>query len=337
MHLHKDVNIFDIAKIANVGTSTVSRVINDHPNVSAKTREHVLNVIKEHGYIPNNSARNLSATSSNAIVVIVSGVNNPLFARMLFIIQTILAKNQYSMILHNHILGVDEDIMDISLSLYKEKRPKGILFLGGYFDENHQKLGLLEVPVVMATATIHAECDRSLFSSFTIDDEREAFRVANSIINSGHKRIGMIGNIELRANGFNKALQAHGLSAETISIDNEVAFSYESGYVAAKKLLESGSYSCIFCHSDILAIGAMKAIHEKGLRIPDDISIIGFDGIEASEYTNPTLATVNQPSDEIARRSVSALLNTIITEEHYGHLVLPAKFVNGESFRALEE
>ena len=333
--LHKDVNIFDVARLANVGTSTVSRVINNHPNVSAKTRNHVLRVIKEHGYIPNNSARNLPSTSNKAIVVIVSGIGNPLFARMLSIIQAVLAKNQYAMILQNHVIGVDEDIIDTALSLNKEKRPKGILFLGGYFDENPSKLAMLDVPVVMATTTIRTGYDRSLYSSFSIDDELETFYVTEYVVKNGHKNIGAIGNFDLRAKGLNKALRSYGLSAEEISVDGEYAISYETGYKAAQKLLETGSYTCIMCYSDILAIGAMKAIREKGLNIPADVSIIGFDGIEACEYVNPTLATVKQPMDEIARRCVSVLLDIIDTGENYGHIIFPATFVQGESFRPL--
>lgn len=333
MQRDRDVNIFDIAKLAGVGTSTVSRVLNGHPNVSEKTRARVQQAIKEYTYIPNNSARNLSRTSSRAVGVVVSGVTNPFFSRMISVIQSELVKNQYAMILQNHNPDSKTDIADTALSLFKEKRPMGLLFLGGNFDHNHQKLRSIDTPVALATTTIHSECERSWYSSVTIDDEHEVFEIASYIFKNGHKRVAIIGSHGLRARGFDQAMRVFGLNATKVNIEHEPAFSFKTGYLAAKKLLEIGSYTCVFCYSDILAIGALKAIRESGLNIPNDISVLGFDGIELSEYTNPALTTVKQPSDDIARQSVSTLLSTINTGAPCAHIILPTTLVEGESFR----
>lgn len=331
-----NVNIFDIAKLAGVSTSTVSRVLNGHGDVSAKTRKRVQQAIDETSYIPNNSARSLSCISSHSVVVVASGVTNPFFSRMISIIQAELDKAKYTMILQNYDSLVEDDIVDTAISLYKEKRPKGMLFLGGDFEKSHQRLKQVDVPIVLATSTIHASVEREWFSSITIDDEGECANIASYICDNGHKRIGIIGTHGLRSKGFCNVLRERGIHFTEVELEFDNAFSYKAGYQAARKVLERGSYSCIFCFSDILAIGAIKAIHKEGLKVPEDISVIGFDGIEISEYVTPMITTAKQPTDEIAYKSVAALLDTIQNGKPPIHLVLPAVFTSGESFRPIK-
>ncbi|MCL2084317.1 MAG: LacI family transcriptional regulator [Oscillospiraceae bacterium] len=330
--MQENVNIYDIAKYSGVSTSTVSRVLNGHRDVSLKTRALVLQTIKDYAYIPNNSARNLPCSSTKAVGVVVAGVTNPFFAYMISIIQTELKKNSYMTILQNHDPKSDADIVDTAVGLYKEKRPEGLLFLGGDFERKHQMLRLVKIPIVLVTTTIRAECERSWFSSITVDDEREAFNIANYICSKGHKRIAVIGNHLLRKKGLDDALRERGISAAEIRIEYGVAFSYEAGYLAAKRLLESGSYTCILCFTDILAIGAMKAIREKGLDIPGDISVIGFDGIEIGEYVSPMLTTVKQPAEGMARQSVSVLFGAMQYDAPHMHMVMPTTLIEGGSF-----
>jgi LacI family transcriptional regulator len=340
--LQRNVNIYDIAKLANVSISTVSRVLNGRSDVSPVTRKRVQQIIKDNIYIPNNSARSLSRTVSRAVAVVVNGITNPFFAQMLSVIQAELEKEQFSMILQNHDSCDNFDVMDTAISVYKEKRPRGMLFLGGFFEESHESLQLIKVPVVLATTAIHADCDRSKFSSITIDDAREAYNITSYICRNGHKRIAVIGHhpragtiSEQRSRGFDKAMRDYGLNATEARLQHEGEFSFEAGYLAAKKLLAVGSYTCIFCFSDVLAIGAMKAIRENGLNIPDDISVVGFDGIQVGEYISPMLTTIKQPADEIARQSVLGLLGSIHTGEPYGHFIMPTTLVEGGSFRPL--
>jgi len=334
--MNDSVNIFDIAKIAGVSTSTVSRVLNGHGDVSVKTRKRVQQAIDETSYIPNNSVRSLSRISSHCVVVIVSDVTNPFFSRMISLIQAELDKARYAMILQNYDPVSDDDIVDTAISLYKEKRPKGIIILGGDFEKSHQRLRQIDVPIVLATSTIHASTERSWFSSITIDDELESANIASYICDNGHKRIGVIGTHILRSKGFCNVLRERDISFVEADLEFENVFTYRAGCRAAREILESGNTcSCIFCFSDILAIGAIKAIREKGLSIPEDISAIGFDGIEISEYVNPMLTTVKQPIDEIARTSVMALLDTIQNGKPPVHLVLPAALIEGESFRPI--
>jgi LacI family transcriptional regulator len=330
-----NISILDIAKIAGVSKSTVSRVLNGQHEVSANTRERVQTAIRKNTYIPNNSARNLSSNSTQTIVTVVSGITNPVFARMIPVIQTELEKKQYTMILHDH--DPELDVVDVAISLYKEKRPKGLLFLGGKFENGRERLRRLNTPIMLVTRTIYSETDRSWFSSIMVDDELEGYKIGQYICGSGHKQIATIGISHRRIQGFERALNEHGLSAAKMRMVRDIPFSLETGYLTAKKLLETGSYSCIFCFSDTIAIGAIKAIREKGFSIPGDISVVGFDGIEMGEYTYPTLASVRQPVDKLAKQGVSALFGMIDSDEPNTHVILPAAFKEGGSFRSLVE
>jgi LacI family transcriptional regulator len=115
-------------------------------------------------------------------------------------------------------------------------------------------------------------------------------------------------------------------------LDYDKAYLFQTGYKAAKKLLETGKHTCFLCLSDVLAIGAMKAVHEKGLRVPQDISIVGFDGIENGAYTNPTLTTFVQPFEEMADKSVTTLLGLISGECEHRHFILNTTLERGKSF-----
>ena len=348
MHKNRSVNIFDIARLSGVSTSTVSRVLNNHGGVSVKTRSRVEKAIKDSMYIPNNSARNLSRHDTRTVVVIVNGITNPFFTQMFSVIQKELEKERFSMILQSHETEVyadcgrsknGTDIIDTAISVYKEKRPKGIMFLGGFFEEKHENLALIDVPVVLATSTVYANCDRSKFSSVTIDDEREAYHITKYICQNGHKQIAVIGHHPQsdtisgrRFRGFDKAVREYGISASEIRLHHEIEFSYEAGYNATKELLSGSSFTCVFCFSDVLAIGAMKAIRESGLRIPEDISVVGFDGISIGSYMNPILTTVKQPAHDIAYKAVTGLLNSINSGKPHSHFIVPATIVEGGSF-----
>lgn len=337
-----DVNIIDIAKLAGVSVSTVSRVLNKHPDVSPKTRQKVLDVIEKHSYIPNNSARNLKRESLKAIGVMVKGFTNPFFTRMLDVIQNELTERHYLMLLHQ--VGPEQDEVDAAISLVKEKKPRGLIFLGGSFRQRREKLALLGVPFVTATITIHKNVDRAAFSSVTIDDYAEAYAVADRICKAGHKKAAAIGFhssdmsiSRLRIDGFRQALIDNNCynGEECVAYTEE--FTMTAGYNAAKQLLERSNFTCLFCISDTLALGAIRALHEDGYHIPSDISVVGFDGIEAGRFSVPSLATVEQPGTEMAMESVRIILNRLHKDSPHAHKIFPARFVEGESFKPFDQ
>lgn len=336
----EDVNIIDIARISGVSVSTVSRVLNKHPDVSPKTRQKVLDVIEKHSYIPNNSARNLKRESITAIGIMVKGFTNLFFTHMLNVIQSELTERHYLMLLQQ--VAPEQDEVDEAISLVKEKKPRGLIFLGGSFQQRREKLALLGVPYVTATITIHKNVDRAAFSSVTIDDYAEAYAVTDRICKAGHKRVAAIGFqatdmsiSRLRIDGFRQALVDNGCYTGEECVAYAGEFSMTAGHRAARILLERDDFTCLFCISDMLALGAMRAIHEIGFSIPDDVSVVGFDGIEAGRYSIPSLATVAQPGTEMALESVRIILNRLHADSPHAHLIFPARFVEGESFKPL--
>lgn len=332
-----DLTIVDIARLAGVSVSTVSRVINRHPDVNAKTASRVRAIIEENSYVPNNSARNLKRESMKAVVVIVKGFYNPIFTSMLGIIQQELEHNNYIMILSQ--VGTNQDEVEAAISLCKEKKPRGLIFMGGNFSHTRDKLAALEVPFVMLTISMHKNVDRETFSSVTVDDRAAGYSVAKLAFENGHHKLAAIGSraddrsiSRLRIEGFREFLEEHELPNEDSQIAFAGEFSYKAGYEAAQALLKNADFSFMFCISDILAFGAMRAIHDEGLRIPEDISVLGFDGIEEGKYFIPSLATMKQPESEMAHESVRILLGHIRSGAKHKHLLFNPVFSSGESF-----
>lgn len=332
-----DITIVDIAKLAGVSVSTVSRVMNKHPDVSAKTREKVMAVIDQYSYVPNDSARNLKRESMKAVAVIVKGFSNPIFTSMLGIIQHELEQNQYMMILTQ--VDTRNDEVAAAISLCKEKKPRGVIFMGGNFSHTSDTLAMLDVPFVMLTITLQENVDRKSFSSVTVDDYSAAYDVALRAWEGGHKRMAVIAATEddtsisrLRLQGFQQALADKDLNHTEEQVAYAGVFSHAAGYNAAKTLLERTDFTCLFCISDTLAFGAIRAIHDAGLRVPEDISVVGFDGIEEGRYFIPSLATMKQPETEMAHESVRILLNHIRAGAAHKHVLFDADFYQGESF-----
>ncbi len=333
----KDLTIIDVARLAGVSVSTVSRVLNRHPDVSAKTSEKVMAVMNSHSYVPNNSARNLKRESMKAVAVVVKGFSNPIFTAMLGIVQQQLERNGYTMLLAQ--VETLEDELAAAISLCKEKKPRGLIFMGGNFSHTRDKLALLDVPFVTLTITMHSNVDRASFSSVTVDDFAAGYRVASIMLENGHTGLACIGSSasdtsisRLRIEGFGKAMREAGSALLQNHVAYAGAFSHRAGYEAARSLLQQHSFTSLFCISDILAFGAIRAIHDAGLKVPEDIAVVGFDGIDEGRYFIPSLATMKQPEAEMAHECVDILLSCIRGAAPHRHLLLEAAFQPGESF-----
>ena len=145
----EEITIKDIARICGVGVSTVSRAINNHPDINPETKEMIMRVIKENNYVPNNSARNLKRQDAKAIAVLVKGINNSFFSQMIKVLEEEIKEKSYAMVLQH--VDYDEDEVEVALKLVKEKRLRGIIFLGGYLVHSEEKLAQLHVPFILST------------------------------------------------------------------------------------------------------------------------------------------------------------------------------------------
>lgn len=343
-----EITIKDIAKQCGVGISTVSRAINNHPDINPETRKMVMRVIEENGFIPNNSARNLKRTDAKCIAVLVKGIGNPFFNNMIQIIEEETQRDKYALVLRH--VEAHEDEVDVALELEKEKRLSGIVFLGGRFTHSEEKINKINVPFIFSTigVDISDRVGRIEFSNITVDDKLESGKMTEYLLGLGHRRIAFVTERpeesigRRRIEGYREAFIKRGLAVpeELICYVQEELdhFSMENGYITTKKLLESGErVTAIYAASDSLAIGVCRAVLEAGKCIPGDISVAGYDGIELGEYYNPKLTTIKQPVEEMAKKTIRVLLDVIAGRKGHQQIVFPAELIERESTAAIKE
>lgn len=316
-------NIKDIALHCGVAISTVSRVLNNHPDVSEETREKVIRAVNELHYIPNTSARNLVRTSSDTIALLVKGVNNPFFAKLIKAIDREITLRGYTLELHHMDTSVDE--LRIGAQLTNERKLIGILFLGGRFNYSPQEMALINVPSVFCTYTnTFGTLDAGSFSSVAIDDKQAAMDAVNTLVSLGHRRIAILTDnqddksiSELRFQGYKDALAAHGIPFDPNLVACTGTFSdMHAIYEATSRLIERDhTFTAIFAIADVIAIAAIKALSDHGRRVPDDCSVVAIDGLEISEYMLPTLTTLVQPAEEMGLTCAQTIIERI---EHPG-------------------
>lgn len=277
--------------------------------------------------------------SIQTVGVLLNGIANPFLSCMLNVVQTELDKRRYTMLLQQVEQNVDE--IDAAAALVREKNPRGLIFLGGSFHQNTGKLAHLGIASVMVTGTIQKDVSRENFSSVTIDDYQAGYDLAVRIYDAGHRKIAVIGHIRadfgvsrLRIDGFTHALRERGVifGHETTAYAGE--YTMRGGYNAAVQLIQKTKVTCIFCVSDLIAIGAMRALHDCRMSVPGDVSVIGFDGIDEGRYFVPSLATVKQPDAQMALEAVDILMNRLEQEKPNEHRVCVPEFLEGESFRS---
>lgn len=337
------ITIKDIARMCGVGVTTVSRAINNHPDISEETKAMVMQVIQENHYVPNNSARNLKRSASKTIAVLIKGITNPFFTPMLQIFEQETKKQKYSYILQR--VDQNQDEIDVAIELEKEKRLKGIVFLGGYFSHSKEKLNQLTVPFVLSTIGMTAEMDRNNYSSVSVDDFQESYKMVDYLCNLGHKKIAILcAGMEdesigrLRLEGYKRALESHGIAYDKDLVwsmkETIESYSMGNGYEVTKELLQSGrEFTALYAISDSLAVGACKAILESGKRIPEDYSVAGFDGLDITFYYNPSITTIRQPVEQIAKETIRILFDLIDKKITQEQKTFPADLVIRQSTR----
>lgn len=338
----KQQTIKDIARLCGVGVSTVSRVLNNHPDVSDDVRKRVMDVIEEYGYVPNNSARNLVITSSDTIAVVVRGFSNPFFNRIIKGAEQEIYKRGYSLVLHQ--ISSDDDEILTAAMLAKEKRLCGILLLGGRFNYSPEETARLAVPYVCCTYTnTFGSLDPESYSSVAINDKKEAYDAVMRLYKMGHRRIAALvaqtddkSISELRFSGYRQALEEYGIPLDMSIVKSTGNFNMQDTYEGMKGLIESGSgFTAVFTIADAMAIAAIKALSDCGRRVPEDCSVISIDGLELSNYTVPTLTTMEQPADTIAAESTNILIDLIEGKGGNRHVVLETTLRQGNSVKEL--
>jgi LacI family transcriptional regulator len=340
------LTIRDIAKMCGVGVSTVSRAINDDPGINEQTKQRILKVIAEQKYIPNNSARNLKRTDSNTIALLVKGIDNQFFLEMLAKFEERLKELQYSFMIQP--VNTEQDDAQVAVELAKEKRLKGVIFLGGLMDTPEVTLNAMGIPYVLCTVAVNLDAPKRQCSTISINDKNGGYIATDYLCRQGHKRIAMLAGREadysvarLRLEGYRQALNEHGIRFDPELVrfmsDDIPEYSIENGYVTTKRLLESGlDFTAIYAISDVISMGAYKAIKEAGKRIPEDYSIIGFDGIDMGRFYHPSLTTVKQPTDDMVAKTIELLMKQIDGDKTSVQVIYESEILERDSVRKLD-
>jgi LacI family transcriptional regulator len=334
----KGVSLEDIARLSGVSRSTVSRVINNQPYVSEKSRERVLRTISEHNYQPNLAARALASQRSKVIGVLIPHdvadlFTDPFFPTLLKGITTASNKLGYGVTLWLATASADHG--GVYLSAFNESLVDGIVIASATFDGAFMEwLADFKKPVVFVGAAPHSTRNVSFVD---VDNRNGAAIATRHLLDRGCRRIGMIeGRSEQIANiqrreGYVQALESAGISVDPAWVIPNGNYTESGGYACMKQLLTQ-DVDGVFAANDLMALGAIRAIREAGLRVPQDIAVIGFDGVPFSALSSPSLSTISQPIGmlgEEATRTLIYLLENDVPQALYK--ILPVELVVRES------
>ncbi|MEE0105370.1 MAG: LacI family DNA-binding transcriptional regulator [Lachnospiraceae bacterium] len=335
------MTIKDIAKISGVSVSTVSRVLNNHPDVSEDVRHKVMAVVEEYNYIPNNSARALGQSKSDNIGLIVRGISNPFYTSIIHEIEQDIEKAGYTLVMQQ--IGSCDDELLAGAMMERDKRLRGLIFLGGRLDSTKDQIAGIGVPFVNCSSNnAYGTLDADSYSSVSIDDTQTAYEAVKELYKEGHRRIAVLlarpddGSVsQIRYEGYVKALTEAGMAPDEDLIISVDSYNIADAYYGTKKWLEKGiAFDAIFAIADNLAMGAMRALREKGIDVPGQCSIVAIDGIEVSEYMAPALSTYCQPMKELGRTSVELLIDLIEKKGKHRQIILPTIFREGGTISA---
>ncbi|MBZ0295313.1 MAG: LacI family transcriptional regulator [Anaerolineae bacterium] len=314
--------LLDVAREAGVSYQTVSRVINSHPSVAEATRERVLEVIARLNYRPSKVARSLASQHSKSIAVIVYGMQHYGPTQMVINIEQAAKSADYDLIFANINPENDEDVTT-TIENIERWSIDGLLLIAPVDSNRYEKLVKQFQPLPLVQIDITPGAD---VPSVIINQRQGSYEITSYLCQCGHKRICEIRGpmnwygAVARHEGFLKALHACEIEPAGIA-DGD--WTPESGYNCARQLLSQYQFTGLVVANDQMALGAMRAIHEAGLCIPDDISVVGFDDIPESNYFSPPLTTVRQDFSELGRQGVAHLLTIIENpEQHVGQHVL---------------
>lgn len=329
--------IIDIAKKAGVSVSTVSRVLNNKPDVSKETQERIRATIKDLDYSPNKVARNLVLKRSNVIGFIASDITNASFPELARGVVVKAKEYGYSVMFFD--AHKDSRVEKEAIGLLRSKQVDGIIL--SFNEANRDELLKLRdenFPVVQ----IYRKSSESMISTIAIDNVANGYLGTKYLLDAGHTRIGHITTGDLTQSGYERKLgYLKALTEANIDIDEnlivEGVSSVEAGRECMERLLELKSRpTALFASHDVLAIGAYDAILDRGLSIPGDISVVGHDNIEIAKMIRPRLTTIDTFKCTLGQASVDLLIEEMAVESHQcKELVYPGELVVRDSVRIL--
>ena len=311
-------NIYEVARRAGVSTATVSRVLSQPGVVAPATRSRVLRAVEHLGYEPNSAAKNLRTLRTGKLLVTVPDISNPFFSLILQGIEDAAQRNGYAVLVGD--TQHDEHREERYALMLKRKEADGLIFLGHRLP---QEAAAIVGTVAPRCAPIVNGCEfspRLGIPSVHIDNARAAFEAMDHLYALGHRHIGIVTGPLVSPLSRDRlegaTLRAKDAGAERDFVVMHGDFSIESGAVAAERLLgRQDKPTAIFCFNDEMALGVLEVARQRGLRVPQDLSVVGFDDIRFARHMDPPLTTIAQPMRQIGEGTVRLLLDILADGE----------------------
>lgn len=333
------MTIKDLAARTGYSVGTVSRVLNNQPNASDKAREIILRAAEESGFQLNVNAKQLKQQCGTGILAVVKGTANELFARLVEALQIRAVRAGYPLVVD--YLDEECNEVDWAIRRCREKKPLGVLFLGGNRENFLADFGKLPLPCVLVTNDA-SDLPFPNLSSVSSDNILAARLAIGHLAALGHRKIAVIGGhrdlsdtTRQRFLGCVEAFREHGIDFDEADYA-AVRFSYAGGRRAVEELLtRNREFTALFAMSDVMALGAIRGLADAGKRVPEDVSVVGFDGLTTGQFAVPRLATIRQDVEQLAQRSLELLLEAIGGNIAARHETVSVTLLKNESARKL--
>jgi LacI family transcriptional regulator len=335
--LPKRATIRDVASHAGVSHQTVSRVINGNPNVSVPTRQKVLATIDELGYVPSPMARGLISNRTHSIGVVADDISDQFFARVVAGAERAARARGYYLMIGS--VEPDDDERGY-LRLMLERRVEGLLLARPSVP---LQLGDFTPLVQAGVPIVSVGASRVPGIVVDVDNRQGGYDATRHLLEHGHRSIATIvgpadwPSSAARLEGYRNALGEAGVPYDSSLVVQADNWGLESGRAAAARLCDGVSFTALFAHSDLTALGAIRQLRLSGRRIPQDVSVVGYDDLPVAAYVDPPLTTVHQPMEEVGALAASLLLDQLIEGIRLVDEVrlLPAELVSRQSVTRL--
>ncbi|MCL5072032.1 MAG: LacI family transcriptional regulator [Actinobacteria bacterium] len=329
-------NIKDVAKLAGVSIASVSRYLNHPEIVKPATRKDIQEAIVQLSFRPSVIAQSMRNQSSRYIALVLEEISNPFYTEVLNGAEECALKNGYSIV----VLNINKDLNKKMLynDIVFRRGFVGVIYCFSMVESDEKMLNNLKKKDIHF-ALIENEMFRDRFLCINTNNYKAGFDGTKYLIGKGHKKIAFIGfnrfsdQINMRKKGYLDALEKYSLKGDPALI-YETDLSVDGGFKIAEMLKKNiNDYTAIFCCSDTIAIGVIKYFHKNGIKVPLDISILGFDDIEWSKIVEPELTTVHQHKQELGYKAVEKIISLIDKNKKQKSIILDAEIVERESVR----